>query len=176
MITFKDFKARRELPLREKFMRGDVLRIGQLVEDDSGVFQILDRGTNYVTCSDSSGTLVKKFISEVKSIPMQAPVDTLSCFKGYQSKIEDPIAEACFTTLIDKYTDGTIVDSVAILKALKAYNENNIAALKVSLSRLHELDNHIYLKESMDNLKTNDKLKVASVIADAINAACNYKL
>jgi hypothetical protein len=177
MLSFKDLTDRKTMPLREQFIRGDVLNIGQLVEDDNGKYQILDRGTNYLTCSDSLGTIVKKFLSEVKSIPEIAPIDTLHCFKGYHSNIKDPIAEECFISLIDKYNTGDIVDSIAILKALKAYNEDNVESLKTSLTRLNELDNHLYLKEAMsDNIKNNDKLKVASVIANAINAVCNYKL
>lgn len=169
MLSFKDLTDRSPIPLREQFIRGDVLNIGQLVEDDSGKYQILDRGTNYLTCADSIGNIVKKFLSEVKSISETAPIDTIQCFKGYHSNIKDPIAEECFLSLIDKYNSGDIVDSIAILKALKAYNEDNVESLKISMTRLNELDNHLYLREAMsDNIKNTDKLKVASVIATTL--------
>jgi hypothetical protein len=169
MLSFKDLTDRKTLPLREQFIRGDVLNIGQLVEDHNGKYQILDRGTNYLICANDSGRIVKKFLLEVKSISEIAAVDTITCFKGYQSNIKDPIAEECFISLIDKYNSGDIVDSIAILKALKAYNEDNVESLKTSLTRLNELDNHLILKEAMsDNIKSNDKLKVASVIADTL--------
>jgi hypothetical protein len=169
MLSFKDLTDRKTLPLREQFIRGDVLNIGQLVEDHNGKYQILDRGTNYLICANDSGRIVKKFLLEVKSISEIAPIDTLQCFKGYQSNIKDPIAEECFISLIDKYNSGDIVDSIAILKALKAYNEDNVESLKTSLTRLNELDNYLNLKEAMsDNIKSNDKLKVASVIADTL--------
>lgn len=169
MLSFKDVIDRKTLPLREQFILGDVLNIGQLVEDDTGKYQILDRGTNYLICANNSGRIVKKFLSQVKSISEVAQLDTISCFKGFCSEINDPIVESCFISLVDKYNNGLIVDSIAILKALRAYNEGDTESLKVSLTRLNELDNHIYIEEVMsDNIKNTDKLKVASVIATTL--------
>jgi len=170
-ITFKDFTSQKALPIREKFIRGDIFRLGAMVEDDDGKYQILDRGTNYLTCSDATGNLVKKFITEVSSLPEHAPKDTVNYFKGLITSIADPIASVCFESTITKYNSGQIIDSIAILKALKAYSENDTSTLINSLTRIDELDNHIYLKEAMpDNLKQTqtDKLKVAAVIADTL--------
>lgn len=169
--TFKDFSTKKELPLREKFIRGDVLRIGQLVEDNIGQYEILDRGTNYLTCSDINGIIVKKFITEVTSIPKRPNIDTIGCFKGLITEISDPIAHACFESTIYKYNNGQIVDAIAIIKSLKAYENGDIESLKTSLTRINEIDNHLYLKENMDNIKQNDRLKVATVIADTLGVA-----
>jgi hypothetical protein len=172
MISFKDISSRKNLSLREQFYRGTVLKIGQMVEDDCGKYQILDRGTNYLTCSDSRGDIVKKFISEVVSLPQRPLPDSVSNFKGLVTVIEDPIALVCFESTIDKYARGDIVDAIAVIKALRAYSENDTEQLKASLTRINELESHIYLKENMSsNIKNSDRVKVASVIADTLGSS-----
>ena len=54
--------------IREGYVSGNILQVGQLVEDieTGNVFQILDRGANYITVSDSNGNILKKWITDVK--------------------------------------------------------------------------------------------------------------
>ena len=52
MIEFKDFITavnNKKLPIREQYRMDLILKIGQIVEDSDGSYEVLDRGTNYIT-------------------------------------------------------------------------------------------------------------------------------
>jgi uncharacterized protein YqgV (UPF0045/DUF77 family) len=130
MITFSEFskkQANNKLPLREKFFRGMIFNVGQIVEDTEGTYEILDRGTNYITVTDSSGNLSKKFIDDVTlsedaNIPYHV-ADAHFSFKGFTpSKAfqSNEQAVSAFKNTVERYEAGRIKDAVAIIKALKA--------------------------------------------------------
>lgn len=110
--------------LREKYFRKEIFNIGQFVESNEQIFEIVDRGTNYVTVVNESGELSKKWIQDcqlaivVEDIqPGYAP-DEIT-FKGYTTKNLHHSADAAkaFQSTIERYGQH---DPVAVLNALKA--------------------------------------------------------
>jgi hypothetical protein len=51
--------------LREKYFKGEIYHIGEVVESDGIQYEIMDRGSNYLTLIDESGNLCKKWIKDV---------------------------------------------------------------------------------------------------------------
>ena len=51
--------------LREKYFKGEIYHIGEVVESDGVQYEIMDRGSNYLTLIDESGNLCKKWIKDV---------------------------------------------------------------------------------------------------------------
>lgn len=117
--------------LRESYFRGEIYKIGQFVESNGQRFEILDRGSNYVTVVDSNGGTHRKWITDVTICEDYVPADPSDIiddksdiqitYKGYRTKHFDvmPEASVAFTELINKDD----VDAVAILNAIKATDE-----------------------------------------------------
>ena len=113
--------------LRNSFYLNEIFRVGQWVQDESGIYEILDRGTNYVFVCNESGEVSKRFIESIQmledvNIP-QHKVETEFSFKGYKPGKEflsNEQAVDAFRGTIKRYEEGRITDAVAILKALKA--------------------------------------------------------
>lgn len=115
--------------LREKYFKGEIYHIGDIVESAGQQFEILDRGTNYVTVVDDSGKLSRKWIRDIKVIgslvkediqPGYAPKEIT--FKGYTTKNLHHSGDAtkAFAKTLERLNDGEIKDPVAVLNALKA--------------------------------------------------------
>jgi nicotinic acid mononucleotide adenylyltransferase len=51
--------------LREKYFSGEIYHIGEVVESAGIHYEIMDRGSNYLTLIDESGKLCKKWINDV---------------------------------------------------------------------------------------------------------------
>ena len=177
--------------LREKYFKGEIFQIGDLVESNGQQFEIMDRGSNYLTVVNESGELSKKWIKDVQIVEIknfkqfneEVKAGEIS-YKGYTTKnlhASKDIYEA-FTQTIEQADQGQIDnDPVAILNALKAADslvvekiENTVEALKKSLEKIGVLENHTYLQAIEEGLSTKtikpsqDKLKVARVIADML--------
>jgi len=54
--------------LREKYFRGEIFNIGQLVESSGQHYEIIKRGSNHLLLKDQTGELVSKWITDVKEI------------------------------------------------------------------------------------------------------------
>ncbi len=54
--------------LREKYFRGEVFNVGQLVESEGQSYEIVKRGSNHLLLKDQQGALVSKWITDVKEI------------------------------------------------------------------------------------------------------------
>jgi hypothetical protein len=135
--------------IRENYHAGKILHVGETVKDKTGLlFEIVDRGSNYVTVVNESGDLSRKWIYDVvaegkkkkiqdsttyfknfktvskmtqEDVSLQdAPPEVE--FKGYKSKWLHHSKEAtdAFSSTIQKYNNNIITDPVAILNALKA--------------------------------------------------------
>lgn len=125
--TIKENISFERSEIREKFRANEIFNIGDKVTDGEYVYEIVDRGANYLTVVNESGCISKKWLDSVK--PTQVVEDIQSgqvpeeiSFKGYTTKnlhhSEDAIR--AFHTTIQRYNDGKIKDAVAILNALKA--------------------------------------------------------
>ena len=112
--------------LREAYHAGKIFNIGDAVTDGEKVYEVVDRGANYITVVNE-GVISKKWLDSVQPtcvkediVPGPAPEEI--SFKGYVTKnlhhSED--ATKAFQTTIQRYNDGQIKDAVAILNALKA--------------------------------------------------------
>lgn len=186
MLTFKEFKEKStvtKLPLREKFYRGLIFNVGQIVEDLHGKYEILDRGTNYVTVVNESGELSKKFIDAIQNSLTEFVTPTKKFgFKGFYPTHISEDATAAFTKTIGSYLEGSITDAVAILKSIRAvdslyeeYGQDKLEIAQSSLTRIGVWEDHQgYISkitktiDESNQVKAVDKLKVASVIATTL--------
>jgi hypothetical protein len=110
--------------LRERYINEEIFLIGDKVQDAKGVYEIMDRGTNYVTVADSQGNLSKKWLDQITESQITediqggyAPKEV--SFKGYTTKNLHHSADAtdAFMQTIQRQGDK---DPVAVLNALKA--------------------------------------------------------
>lgn len=107
--------------IREKYYSGQIFNIGEKVTDGQHIFEIIDRGSNYITVVNESGATSKKWLDSVQPIvvedvkPGYAPKQI--SYKGYTTKNFDRSEDAAkaFQDTISR--EG---DPVAILNALKA--------------------------------------------------------
>jgi uncharacterized low-complexity protein len=114
--------------LREQYLRGEVFLKGEFVQDDAGTYEIVDRGTNYLTVVNESGELLKKWIHMVHTVEVIAediPIGYAPkeiTFKGYTTKNLHHSTDAtkAFQATIEKLDKGLVKDPVAVLNALKS--------------------------------------------------------
>lgn len=107
--------------IREKYYAGNIFNIGDKVTDGHNIFEIIDRGSNYITVVNESGGISKKWLDAVQPIVVEdvrlgyAP-EQIS-YKGYTTKNFNRSEDAAkaFQDTIERAHDP-----VAILNALKA--------------------------------------------------------
>ena len=154
--------------VREQYIAGEIFNVGDKVQDEKGVYEIMDRGANYITVVNESGELSKKWIDKVtavevivEDIPGGYAPEEIS-FKGYTTKNLHHSADAAkaFQQTINKYEGGLIKDGVAILNALKhtdeymKLNDTHLEQMKPPIasevkSWVHA---HMKAKESLDRI------------------------
>lgn len=141
--------------LRDKYFKGEIYHVGDIVESNGDQYEIIDRGSNYVTVVNDEGKLSRKWIQDIKVIgslvEQDINVNRLS-YKGFvpqniQKKAN--IVESFKKTLSDK----TITDPLGILNALKltdSYMKMNESA---SEEDLHRWDSELErARESLENI------------------------
>ena len=107
--------------IREKYYSGQIFNIGEKVTDGQNIFEIIDRGSNYITVVNESGATSKKWLDSVQPIvvedvkPGYAPKQI--SYKGYTTKNFDRSEDAAKAFQDTIARDG---DPVAILNAIKA--------------------------------------------------------
>jgi hypothetical protein len=62
--------------LRDKYFKGEIYHIGDIVESNGSQYEIMDRGSNYLVVVDKSGELHRKWIKDVNLVE--------ACWKGYK--------------------------------------------------------------------------------------------
>jgi hypothetical protein len=117
--------------LRESYFRGEIYKVGQFVESNGQRYEILDRGSNYLTVVDGNGSTHRKWITDVTlvedyNVPHQdrPPEDfeaTQISYKGYKTKHfdHDPDVFVAF----HRTTQLPDVDPVAVLNAIKTTDQ-----------------------------------------------------
>ena len=108
--------------LRESYYRGEVFNVGQIVESDGHKYEILDRGSNYLTVVDSDGNTHRKWLHDVTLVEDYTVADepTNFSYKNYTPKnLQHPQVLDAFHHL----TKQEDLDPVAILNALKATDD-----------------------------------------------------
>lgn len=110
--------------LRESYYRGEIFKIGQIVESAGQQYEIIDRGSNYLVVVDSVGNTQRKWITDVQVIEdynLVNPSDLNTkqiTYKGYTTKNfdTDQQVKAAFDRLLGKPDQ----DPVAILNLVKS--------------------------------------------------------
>ena len=107
--------------LREKYFKGEIFHIGDIVESNGDQYEIMDRGSNYVTVVNDAGKISRKWIKDIKVIGSlvkeDIKYDKIS-FKGFVPKTiqkKAQVVESFKKTL----NDASIKDPLAVLNALK---------------------------------------------------------
>ena len=158
--------------LREDYVAKKIFNIGAVVEDDKGVYEVMDRGANYISVSDEDGNVSKKWLHEVRQIAERNTVNDYHSnnelvYKGFTTENLHNYYE-----IKDKFLDlfETNKDPVAILSCLKLVDQSlkileegksrgyalieeagadSIIKMKLadSLNSIGELENHDYLDQ-----------------------------
>lgn len=166
---------------REHYLKGELFKVGSIVEDQNQFFEVLDRGSNYIIVVNESGETSKKFIKDVQE--SNHTMNYNGMFKGYQpSKIflDRPDILESFERTIEDYNDGLIEDGFAILKTIKSVDSMllgesvNIGSIQYSLNKIGQLDNHPYLKEAI-NKNAESQMQAAQIIAGAVGSSISGK-
>jgi hypothetical protein len=117
--------------LRESYFRGEIYKVGQFVESNGQTYEILDRGSNYLTVVDGNGSTHRKWITDVtlvedynvphQDIPPEDFEATQISYKGYKTKHfdHDPDVFVAF----HRTTQLPDVDPVAVLNAIKTTDQ-----------------------------------------------------
>jgi len=156
--------------LRERYINKEIFNIGDIVESNEQRFEIIDRGTNYLTVVDSNGQTSKKWLKDVVMAEQQIYTDNQFqnnlysetpleiSFKGYTTKnLHNAKGSAeAFRKTIDNIGD---VDPASVLIALKNTDEylkitvDDI--LKGGKENMNDLlkwsDAHLRAKQALDN-------------------------
>ena len=69
--------------LREKYFKGEIYHIGDLVESAGQQYEIMDRGSNYLVVVDESGNLHRKWIKDVNMVEIKN-------FKQFNESVLNP--------------------------------------------------------------------------------------
>ena len=120
--------------LREQYFKGEIFHVGDIVESNEQQYEIVDRGSNYLTVVNESGELSKKWIKDVQIVEIKkfkqfnediqpGPAPKEITYKGYTTKNLHHSADAAkaFQDTITRSEKGLVPnDPVAILNALKS--------------------------------------------------------
>lgn len=116
--------------LREAYRRGEIFKVGEIVEANGHRYEIVDRGTNYLTVVDQSGNMSRKWLHECVAVgqavvediqPGYAPSEV--SFKGYTTKNLHHSADAAkaFIDTIDRFGASEPATVLVALKATDSY-------------------------------------------------------
>lgn len=175
---YKDI-AKQTSESREKFFSGESFAIGSIVEDTSGVYEVLDRGSNYLVLVDENGQTSRKFPHAVTESTKKLTLG--GYFLGYtpsQEFIETETIRESFDKAVCLYDSGDITDGFAILKSIKIVEAmlsgdmSNVGQLQFSLSKIGQLTEHGYIAEMIDK-SVETQLQAAKIIAGAIGSPIN---
>lgn len=154
--------------VRENYFQGKIFQEGTIVEDSSGIYEIISRESNYVSVVDESGNISRKFISDIKESNKEFSQDGyFKCYQPSDTFLENTQIKEAFDNTIELYNKGIISDAFAILKSIKlvddlVQNKNiQFENLIYSLNKINQLEEHSYLMEYNDefmNLHQNHQL------------------
>lgn len=150
--------------LREKYHAGKIFNVGDRVKDQEGVYEIVDRGANYISVVNESGNIIKKWLNSVKpakNIKEDAPLSDTEIpneitYKGYTTKNFSNTKDAAIAFIM---TIKRAQDPVAILNALKAtdtymgLNDRHIAGEELTSQEIEQWrEAHQKAREYLQNI------------------------
>jgi len=180
--------------LREKYINGELFTVGEIVLDvnEKSIHEVVGLGSNYLSVVDDSGTISKRWLTDV--IPaetLREDFDDLRrkrsssnqvAFAGYKTKNFTEDIFAMFKPLIkehkkDKFQVLNLVRVTdELLAESKNINENNYNRVKTLIERsekyllkMNRLHEHKYVSELSDQLsmfEIEEGLKVTSMDRD----------
>ena len=190
--------------LREKYLNGEIFNLGTTVQDEKGVYEIMDRGTNYITVINENGELSKKWLDSVKEVITDMKFNSTDnpeqvSFKGFTTKNFEVVPE------LKQIIESAIElekDSVAMINALKSLDESlgfykqNKEIFKIPLLKgvdaiknidhaisgmvsdlISKLPQTTEIKEAnVMNFTGADKIKVARILAGALGVDAPEKM
>ncbi len=116
--------------LREKYFRGEVFNVGELVESDGQQYEIIKRGSNHLLLKDQNGELVSKWISDVKEVKEGViqpngtdKIDTNSPQAAGNNQIQKPKGKVKGFLTFYNYDDKTKNINEVSSKLLDRYKE-----------------------------------------------------
>ena len=158
--------------LREDYVAKKIFNIGALVEDDKGVYEVMDRGANYISVSDEDGNVSKKWLHEVRQIAERNTVNDYHyndelVYKGYTTEHfrnyyeikdkfldlfeseKDPVAILTCLKLVDQTLKILSEAESRVYALIEEAGADSIIKMKLadSLNSIGELDNHDYLDQ-----------------------------
>ena len=151
---------------RNAFYLGEIFKVGEVVREGDSLFEILDRGSNYVTVCNEQGIISKKFIDKLTVVdePMNYGESLFKGFVPSEKFIQNEQIVFAFESTLEKYDHGDISDSVAILRSLHCVQEAlesetpDLSKAVDSLGKIGELDEHAeYL---VDQFKVQEALRI----------------
>ena len=134
--------------IREQYFRGEIFNVGDIVESNNVPYEILSRGSNYITVTDSDGNIERKWLVEVKAVEAKLLKEDLGnvttsqvTYKGFTTKNFDISKEAIFE--YTKLTQLPNIDPVALLNAIKATDlafgiQKSIVSGSLSIDDFHK--------------------------------------
>lgn len=139
----RSFKPTSNRELLQRFQVGDI------VESEGNIFEIVDKRSNYLLVCDESGGLHKRFVDAVKLTKeeMNYPAGT---FKGLPF---DSIFESCIDSATDIY---------ALIKAIQLHNSANYPVFEAFAAR------HGKLFESAIGELQGKKAKMATILGSTL--------
>lgn len=134
--------------IREQYFREEIFHIGDTVEHKGILFEILDRGSNYLTAVSEFGTIKRIWITEAfqteKQIEWKEPLSEKEIvYKGYQTQNFHKLDESnrnSFIELIEKCNDTYLaLKTVQLMDCYIGFNNlSNKSKLEKNISKIME--------------------------------------
>lgn len=185
MKTFSDLVKISNTSLRDRYVQGEVFVVGEQVKlrGDRNLYQILNRGSNYVTVISENGKQRRAWLTDLISLNEVVEVSAVEKFKPKKlDQHEEWLTPVMEST--DLYARYNLLRSLDTLLDGKEITESSFERKRIALERATKYIRKFGLDEApiynvsmnllefsiMNSLKftATDKIKVASLIATAV--------
>ena len=153
--------------LREKYFKGEIYQIGDIIESAGQQYEIMDRGSNYLVVVNNTGDLSRKWVKDVslvESVKKATGGLKKACWKGY-------------TAIGTKKKNGRTVPNCVPESVLNPANPHDDYKEKSKtlqdLSRNKDVDQKVVQQRRLDLDKEYSKLKQS--LTEDISTQLTYK-
>jgi len=160
-------------PEREAFYQGKLYKVDDIVEDDKGIYEVLDIGSNYLTVITEDGVISKKWPDKVK-------ISKSEYHPKYFNIESLPVeVQESFRKTNESYINGEFKDKLALVssfininKYFVTFNKECVEKAYSLLENINQIENHSYIKELIEmSANSSDKQKIAVIIANTFGEA-----
>lgn len=138
--------------LRDRYFKGEIYQIGDIVESAGQEYEIMDRGSNYLVVVNNTGDLSRKWVKDVSLVEAKSDLSK-ACWKGYKAiglKKNGKTVPNCIPESVLNPADPH-KDYAEKSKALQDLSRNKDVDQKAVQQRRLDLDKeYSKLKESVD--------------------------